>query len=75
MIEITESMPYYICNKERLCSIEGGCGEDMCNHTTYPLYAKNDDAIGIFEEFTRRFDLSVDEMGRLICMEKEEEMR
>ena len=71
MITITECIPYYICNKEKYCAALGGCGGDMCNHTVQPLFAASDDAVGIFEEFTRRFDLSVDEMGRLCCVEKE----
>lgn len=71
MIHIEELVPYYICNKEKYCSTLGGCGDDMCNHTAVPHFARNDAAIFIFEQFADTFNLDVDENGRLICTEKE----
>ena len=23
----------FLCNKDKFCAKDGGCGEDMCNHT------------------------------------------
>lgn len=63
---------YYICNKEKFCAKYGGCGGDMCNHTSDIHFAKNDDAIRIFNEFIKTFELHVDEDMRIYAVEKEE---
>ena len=73
MIDIEEAMPLYVCNKARVCAASGGCGTDMCNHTTGPMFAKNTRSVALFEEFFSKFSCVVDENGRLICTERLEE--
>ncbi len=70
---------YYICNKEKFCARDGGCGDDMCNHTSDVHFAKNDDAIRIFNEFIKTFnefiktfEIYVDEDKCIYAVEKEE---
>ena len=64
---------YYICNKEKFCARDGGCGSDMCNHTSDVHFAKNDDAIRIFNEFVKTFEIHVDDDKCIYAIEKEEE--
>ena len=64
--------PLYLCNKEKFCAKDGGCGDDMCNHTFDIHFAVNDDSIRIFEEFRNRFNISCDEDGRFYAWEKED---
>ena len=72
LIEIEEVVPYYICNKSRYCNKSEGCGGEFCHHTISPMFANNQEAITVLEEFKRRFHVVVDDYGRLICTEREE---
>lgn len=74
MIEINEIMPLYLCRRDADCSTSVTCAnqdEDCCKHTTCELYAKNADAVMIFNLFADTFDCVVDENGRLVITEKE----
>lgn len=61
---------YYLCNMEKPCSKDGGCGGDMCCHTSDVLFAKNEDSVRIFNEFDKTFEMFVDEDGRFYAVEK-----
>lgn len=72
MLEIDEKVPFYICEFENL----GGDGPNCyaeCHHTTSPFHAKHKEAVDIFNKFCDTFHVCVDDYGRLICTEKENE--
>lgn len=60
MLEIKEVIPqYFVAGSEHA-------------QTANPCYAKNWDAVRIFNEFRDTFFVWVDDQGRLVCAEKEE---
>lgn len=73
MMEIDEVMPLYLCteNKDGPCVLNGEECFPECHHTSNPFYAKNKESKDIFEEFTKRFEVVVDDNGRLMCIERE----
>ncbi len=76
MLEIEETMPYYICEFENFgddgpsCFVNGVCQKE-CHHTISPFHAKHKEAIDIFNKFCDTFHVCVDDYGRLVCTEKE----
>ena len=59
MLEIEEVIPeYFVVDGENA-------------QTVNPYYAKNQDAVRIFNEFRNTFFVWVDDYGRLVCSEKE----
>lgn len=72
MLEIEEMMPFYICKKDNVrCNQSITCGGEDCNHTTFPIHAKNTESIELFNRFFDTFHVCVDDYGRLVCTEKE----
>lgn len=61
----------FLCNKDKFCAKDGGCGEDMCNHTFDIHFAANDDAIKAYYDFVHLFDLRPGEDGTIYAVEKE----
>ena len=70
MIEIGDIHPLFLCNKSSPGCGSGECFEG-CKHTTCELFAKNKDAIRIFNEFCDTFRCIVDDNGNLQIWEKE----
>lgn len=73
MFEIDGMRPFYICNRARFCASSVTCNSiDGCKHTVDKTFAKNKEAVEVFEKFKEMFDICyVDENGILICAEKE----
>ena len=75
MIEIDEIMPFYLCskfNKEfEPCLVNNKPCFDECKHVQNPLFARDQEAVKIFETFVDRFNCLVDDNGRLCVWEKE----
>lgn len=72
MLEIDEMMPFYICEGSKdVCYVNGKLCWDECHHTTLPVHVKNEESIDIFNKFSNTFHVAVDDMGRLVCFEKE----
>lgn len=70
MIEINETMPLYICNKQQECNVSVTCGGDECDHTTSPFEAANSESVEVFNKFADKFYVYVDDYGRLVCVER-----
>ena len=75
MLEIEEKIPFYICEKDHtsgMCVLNGGneCFEE-CNHVTNPMYALNKSSVMLLDQFFETFNVVIDDMGRLLCIEKE----
>lgn len=71
MLEIDEMMPFYICGDKEmheLCQARY-CG--ACKHITNPSFAKNKEAVELFNKFCETFHVCIDDYGRLVCTEKE----
>ena len=73
MFEIDDLRAFYICNKARFCTGSPMCCDiDGCKHTVDKVFAKNKEAVEVFDKFKEMFDICyVDENGVLICAEKE----
>ncbi len=71
MLEIDEKIPYYICNQSKECCTSETCGGEYCKHTTLPIYAAHPENVELLNKFFDVFDVSVDDYGRLNCIEKE----
>ena len=72
MIEIDEMVPLYICERSLgSCFSNSQLCDDECKHTWTPIHAVDQTAVSVFEEFASRFNVCVDDYGRLICTEKE----
>ena len=67
--------PLYICNKNRECAKSEGCviNDGTCSLTTNPDYAKNQEAVDIYNKFFETFDpiYEEDSNGLIGYVEKE----
>lgn len=71
MIEINEVIPFYTCNKTQDCRVSVTCGD--CVHTQCEIFAKNANAVEIYNLFCDTFGCIVDDYGRLLVYEKEKD--
>lgn len=71
MLEFDEKMAFYICDAcVDLCAGGETCGGDWCRHTSLPNHAANQDSVKLLNNFFERFEVTADEYGRLVCVEK-----
>lgn len=81
MLKIDEVIPLYIC-KYAECTdwltCRTGINEEkpgytvICHHTMLPIDAKNPESAELLDKFFNTFDVKIDELGRLVCKEKED---